>query len=151
MKKVKIIAGIIWAFLCLILILVLFPGINAFSSSLAKLPFMKINPNYSGGEIAYENVHEGCTLVTREAVFNGLIKERKRGFVQVDWRGDIPEEIIDTIDYDLNNMPDFVIRIDTRTSDTEIDPISTTVTGLDVSTRTSYGWAARIELKKQKE
>ena len=51
MKKIKIIAGIIWALSGLILILILFPGLNSFSGSAARLPFMKINPNYSGGEV----------------------------------------------------------------------------------------------------
>jgi hypothetical protein len=148
MKKIKIIAGIAWAFICLILIIVLFPGLNSFSSSLAKLPFMKINPNYTGGEIAHESIQANCTIVTRKPVFDGLFKERKEGFVQIDWRGEIPAEIIDTIDFDLNNTPDFGIRIDTRTSDTQIDPINAAVNGLDISTPTSYGWAARIKLKK---
>ena len=149
MKKVKIITGIIWAFLCLILILVFFPGFNRFSRSLANLPFMKINPNYTGGEIAYERIQANCTIVTKEPVFDGLLKERKKGFVQIDWRGDIPGEINDTIDFDLDNTPDFGIRINTKTSDTKLDPMTGYVTGLNVSTPTSYGWAARIKLRKQ--
>ena len=58
MKKIKIIAGIFWAFLCMILILILFPGLNSFSGSVARLPFMKINPNYSGGEVAKQIVSD---------------------------------------------------------------------------------------------
>ncbi len=27
-----------------------------------------INPNYSGGEIAYENAHEGCTIAIRVTI-----------------------------------------------------------------------------------
>jgi hypothetical protein len=148
MKKVKIVAGIIWAILCLIAMIAFFPGFNSLAGSLAKLPFMKINPNMSGGEIAHENIHAGCTLVTHRPVFDGLIKDRKNGFVQVDWRGEVKEEINDTIDYDLNGTPDFSIRINTATADTRLDPLSQDVTGLDVSTPTSYGWVARVRLKK---
>ena len=149
MKKVKIIAGITWAIVCLIVMVAFFPGIGTLAGSLAKFPFMKINPNMSGGEIAYESIHEGCTLATHRPVFDGLIKERKKGFVQIDWRGEIQDEICDTIDYDLNGIPDFGIIINTATADSRIDPLNPAVTGLDVSTPASYGWTARIKLKKE--
>jgi hypothetical protein len=151
MKKIKIVAGTVWALLCLILMLAFFPAYNTLSGSFAGLPFMKINPNYSGGEIAHESIQANCTIVIRKPVFDGLFKERKDGFVQIDWRGEIPAEIIDTIDFDLDNTPDFGIRIDTKTSDTQIDPINAAVNGLDISTPTSYGWAARIKLEKQED
>jgi hypothetical protein len=60
MKKIKITAGIIWALAGLILILILFPGLTGFSKSLAQLPFMKINPNYSGGEVAFRDIQPAC-------------------------------------------------------------------------------------------
>jgi len=148
MRKMKIIAGIIWAFVCLILILILFPGLTMFSRSAAKLPFMKINPRYTGGDIACERISVNCTLVTRKPVFNGLLMERKDGFVQIDWRGNIPEKIDDTIDFDLDSIPDFGIMIDTKTSNTQLDPMNINVNGLEVSTPTSYGWAVRVKLKK---
>jgi hypothetical protein len=148
MKKIKIIAGITWAFICLILIIILFPGLNSFSASAAKLPFMKINPNYTGGEVGQQIVAEGCTLDIRKPVFDGLFKERKKGFVQLDWRGNIGDEINDTIDYDLDNRPDFYILIDRKQSKTVLNPINNKVRGVSISTPTSYGWAVRVNLLK---
>jgi len=148
MKKVKITAGIIWAFLCLILIIILFPLINNFSSAASKLPFMKINPRYTGGEIVGQVVSPGCTLVIRKPVFNGLFKERKKGFVQLDWRGNIPEEINDTIDFNFDKIPDFGIMIDRVNSKTLLDPLNSKVKDVSISTLTSYGWAVRVELVK---
>jgi len=148
MKKIKIIAGISWAFICLILIIVLFPGLNSFSSSAAKLPFMKINPNYTGGEIAEQLISEGCTLNIRKPVFDGLLKERKRGFVQMDWRGNIPQIINDTIDYDLDKEPDFTIFVDRNLSKTVLNPMKSNVKDINISSSTSYGWAVRVNLKK---
>lgn len=149
MKKIKIIAGITWAFIGLILILMFFPLFNTFSSSVAKLSFMKINPNYTGGEIAQRFVMESCTLVIRKPVFDGLWKERKNGFVQVDWRGKIPENITDTIDYDMDSNQDFAVSINTRESSALIYPFNKKVEGIEVSTPTSYGWALRVKLKRQ--
>jgi hypothetical protein len=148
MKKVKIIAGITWAFLGLILILILFPGMNSFSSSAAKLPFMKINPNFTGGEISHQMISEGCTLDIRKPVFNGLIGERKHGFVQLDWRGNITDKLNDTVDYDLDGVPDFYIFIDRKESKTEIEPFSDKVKDIRISTPASYGWAVRVDLLK---
>ena len=148
MKKIKIIAGITWAFAGLIIILVLFPGLTVFSKSLAQLPFMKINPHYSGGEIAFREINPGCTLVVRKPVFDGLWKERKHGFVQVDWRGNLPEIISDTIDFDSNGNSDFLITINTEKPETEFHPLDKKVEDINVSTATSYGWAVRVNISR---
>ena len=143
------IAGIFWAFLCLILILILFPGLNSFSGSAAKLPFMKINPNYSGGEVARQIVSDNYTIDIRKPVFDGLIKERKSGFVQIDWRGNIPDVIIDTIDYDLDNIADFRIMIMKKTRiKLSLPPLTDKVGPILISTSTSYGWAIRVKVRK---
>jgi hypothetical protein len=148
MKKIKIITGIAWAFICLILIIVLFPGLNSFSSSLAKLPFMKINPNYTGGEVAQSLVIDNCTIDIRRPVFDGLFGERQKGFVQIDWRGEIPAEIIDTIDFDFDNNKDFAISINSKSSETILLPFNNKIRDVGISTPTSYGWAVRVNLKK---
>ncbi|MCX6300810.1 MAG: hypothetical protein NTW82_01375 [Bacteroidia bacterium] len=148
MKKIKIIAGIAWAFICLILIIVLFPGLNSFSSSLAMLPFMKINPNYTGGEVAQSLVMDNCTIDIRRPVFDGLFGERQKGFVQIDWRGEIPAEIIDTIDFDFDNNKDFAISINSKSSETILLPFNNKIRDVGISTPTSYGWAVRVNLKK---
>lgn len=148
MKKIKIIAGVTWAFLCLVLIIILFPGLNTLSSSFAKLSFMKINPNYTGGEIVQKAVMENCTLDIRKPVFDGLFGEKKNGFVQIDWRGNIKEEILDTIDYDFDKKQDFIIHVNVENSKTDLQPLNDKVMSLNVSTPTSYGWAVRVNLKK---
>ncbi len=148
MKKLKIAGGIFWAFLCLILVLVLFPGLNSISGSFARLPFMKLNPNYSGGEVANHIVTTNYTRDIRKPVFDGLTGERQRGFVQVDWRGTLPDKLFDTIDYDLDNKADFRICISKSQSKTEIEPVNDRVGKVLVSTPTSYGWVVRVEVKK---
>jgi hypothetical protein len=148
MKKVKIIAGISWAFLCLILIIILFPGLNNFSLSVSKLPFMKLNPRYTGGEIADQVISKSCTLNIRKPVFNGFLKERNSGFVQLDWHGTIPDIIKDSIDYDYDGKKDFYVLIDRKNSKTVLEPIDRKVKDVLISTPTSYGWAIRVGLIK---
>src|SRR5664280_440336 len=148
MKKAKIIAGISWAFFCLILILILFPGLNSFSSSVSKLPFMKLNPRYTGGEIAKQIINANCTLDIRIPVFNGFIKERSSGFVQIDWHGNLPETIKDSVDFDSDGKIDFNILINSKDSKTTIEPFNNNVKKVLISTPTSYGWAVRVGLDK---
>jgi len=148
MKKVKIIAGIFWAFLGLLLIIILFPGLNSFSVSVSKLPFMKLNPRYTGGEIENQVISRSCTLDIRKPVFNGFLKERNSGFIQLDWHGAIPEMINDSIDYDRDGKKDFCIFIDRKNSKTVLAPLSNKIKGVEISTATSYGWAVRVGLIK---
>lgn len=148
MKKVKIIAGIGWAVLCLILIIILFPGLNRFSISVSKLPFMKINPRYTGGEVASQIIEGSCTLDVRKPVFNGFLKERNSGFVQLDWRGSIAGIINDSIDYDGDGKKDFCILVNRKESKTMLEPFNKKVGGVAISTPTSYGWAVRVALRK---
>jgi hypothetical protein len=148
MKKAKIVAGISWAFFCLILIIILFPGLTGFSNSVSKLPFMKLNPRYTGGEIANQIISAGCTLDIRKPVFNGFLKERNSGFVQLDWHGSLPEIIKDSIDYNHDGKNDFCILIDRNNLKTVLNPINNKVKSVAVSTQTSYGWAVRVGLIK---
>ena len=148
MKKVKIIAGICWAFAGLILIIILFPGLNSYSVSVSKLPFMKLNPRYTGGEIASQIITGSCTLDIRKPVFNGFLKDRKSGFVQLDWRGNIPEMIIDSIDYDTDGNKDFCISVNRKESKTNLESFNPKVRGVVISTPTSYGWSVRVGLLK---
>ena len=149
MKNVRIIAGICWAIAGLILIIILFPGLNSFSVSFSKLPFMKLNPRYTGGEIATQLISEKCTLDIRKPVFSGLLKERNSGFVQLDWHGTVPGIIKDSIDYDHDGYKDFCIFIDRKNSKTVLNPLNRKVKGVAISTPTSYGWAVRVELSKE--
>jgi hypothetical protein len=149
MKRVKIVAGICWAFAGLILIIVLFPGLNGFSNTVSRLPFMKLNPRYTGGEVVKQTINEKCTLDIRKPVFNGFLKERRSGFVQVDWRGTIPESINDSIDYDGDGKMDFYILINKKLSESELKSFDSRVKDIVISTPTSYGWSVRIGLLNQ--
>jgi hypothetical protein len=148
MKTVKIIGGLTWAFLCLLIIIGLFPALNPLATATSKLPFMKINPNYSGSYVVKEIAKANYTINIRKPVFSGLIGERKNGFVQIDWRGKLPKSIIDTIDYDDDSKKDFIVQIDTLNAQSNIISLNPKVGEINVSTRTSYGWAVRVGLVK---
>jgi hypothetical protein len=148
MNKIKMTAGIIWALICLLLMIILYFGLGNFSAGMARLPFMKINPNFTGGEIAQQRIMDCCTLMIRKPVFDGLLGERRKGFIQMDWRGKIPEIINDTIDYNMDKSPDFVIAINRSESSVNLVPLSPKVRDVAISIETSYGWSARVNIYK---
>jgi len=148
MNKIKITAGIIWALVCLLLMIILYFGLGNFATGVSKLPFMKLNPNTSGGEIAQQISMDNCTLMIRKPVFDGFIGERKIGFVQIEWKGDLPGTINDTIDYNMDNSPDFVIGIVVPENKVNLVALNPKVRDVGISTSTSYGWAARINIDK---
>jgi len=146
MRYIKYTLGTIWAAIALILILILFPGLRTISEGLSKAPFMKIHPMYTGGEIIDSVKKSNRTIYIHRPVFNGLIKERMLGFVQIDWHGNIPNVINDTIDYNKDTIPDFIINIDTRNNITDLKKISAYVYDCGVSTQTSFGWVIRVNV-----
>lgn len=148
MKKIKLIAGIAWAVAGLIFIIWVFPGFQKVNEKVASLPFMKINPNFSGGEVERRLVSPVCTLDIRRPVFDGLVRQRRNGFVQIDWRGNLPGEIEDSIDYNFDSIPDFYIKIDTKQSETLLKALNPAVGDINTSAATSYGWAVRVNLKR---
>jgi hypothetical protein len=148
MNKIKMTAGMIWALVCLFLMIILYFGLGNFATGVSKLPFMKLNPRTSGGEIAQQIAMDNCTLMIRKPVFDGFIAERKKGFVQIDWRGDIPGTINDTIDYDMDNSADFVIGIIIPDNKVNLVALNPKVRDVAISTSTTYGWAARINIDK---
>jgi hypothetical protein len=150
MKKFKLITGICWAFAGLLLILILFPALNGWSEAVSRLPFMKINPNYTGGEVVTTYTEKNCTLNIHRPVFDGLLGERQTGFVQIDWKGELPEIISDTVDYNRDGKADFFLEINRKDEKTNFKSFSTLAKNIRISTAASYGWSARIGLAKEK-
>jgi hypothetical protein len=148
MNKIKMTAGLIWAICCLIVMIMLYFALGGLSEGFAKLPFMKLNPNTNGGEIAQQIAMDNCTLMIRKPVFDGFIGERNKGFVQIDWRGDLPGTIHDSIDYNMDSSTDFVIDIIVPENKVNLVALNPKVRDVGISTSTSYGWAARINIDK---
>jgi hypothetical protein len=109
---------------------------------------MKLNSRYTGGDIARQMITANCTLDIRKPVFNGFIKDRSSGFVQLDWHGNLPETIKDSVDFDGDGKIDFNILINRKDPKTAIEIFNNMVKKVLISTPTSYGWAVRVGLDK---
>ncbi len=148
MKTIRNIVIYTWAVLCMILIPVTFVRSTGFSEMLARLPFMKINPRHSGGEIGRVYEHNNLKITVNKPVFDALIGESRKGFVQVRFSpaDSLPPFISDTIDFDNNGTPDLALAIDTKTGQSSLQPIDKNVLDLNISSKVKKDWVVRVNL-----
>ena len=154
MEKVRSILIYIWALLALPIVLATFIGNSYWAEKLITVTGLEISPWNTGGEIVQRIDHDQRQTLIHRPVFDGLITERRKGFVQVDWRaiaGDLPEMIDEEIDYDRDGTVDFRIRFDTGRNQVKLDALSPHVIGLRNIFRLEDGRAVRVSLKNKRK
>ena len=154
MKKNPLtIPAYIWAIICMLLIPVTFIGNNYFAQKFAHLPFMKVNPKFTGGDIARSYEKDSLNITIYKPVFESLIGTSTNGFVQVKFSGakQLPSLIHSVIDYDGDGKPDFDLNINTLTNDTKFESFSKYVTKIDVSSKVKDYWIVRVKILNPKK
>ena len=117
--------------------------------AVAKLPFMRNHPVYSGGEIVRTEKTGGAEWRIHRPVFDGLISERRHGFVQIDVIGTASGER-HAVDYDNDGSPDFILELPSSPNGRpDVKAISTSTTGLENYARTGNGWIVRVGLDRK--
>jgi hypothetical protein len=114
MKRIWAVLGYGWAILAFLLLPAIFIGNDFFAKQLVNGTGLAISPRCTGGEVLQRLERGGYQLWVHRPVFDGLIGERREGFVQVDvmTRGrSLPLEIREEVDYDRDNKADFELQI----------------------------------------
>ena len=134
----------------MLLIPVTFMGSSGFAKSLAKLPFMKIHPAFSGGEADRSYLSDSLTVTINRPVFPALFGEAKNGFVQVKFSGKepLPPMIRDTIDYNKDGSADFTLEINTASGETSVHPLNEKVKTTCLSAKVKEDWIIRVDLER---
>jgi hypothetical protein len=148
MKKIRIIPAYIWAAACFILIPITFIKNDALAEKLARLPFMKIHPRYSGGDERIAYINNGLHITVFEPVYSGIKGKGSDGFVQVKFAGTnkMPGTINEAIDYDLNGDPDFEVSINTSDGVTTLEKLNNHVQSVQVSSKVKDYWLVRVNV-----
>lgn len=147
MKKIKSIIGYSWAVISFLFILILFPALGPLSSGLSRLPFMKVNAKYSGGEKAYSVVQKDDTLTVYKPVFEALTGSSKNGFVQVRWDGKFQFPHSDTIALSQNQPADFIIKFNNDKDAPKITSLNPKVKAIGNFAKTKTGWIVRVNME----
>ena len=85
MKRLFSFLGYTWAAIALPMVLATFVGNNFWAAKLASSTGVTISPWFSGGEVARTIDHGTYQTQIHRPVFEGLFREKKKGFVQVDF------------------------------------------------------------------
>lgn len=149
MKRVIAFFAYLWAGVSIILLLSAFVNMDSYQMLLMKLPFMRLDPEYSGGEVAFCNVNNGDTLKIHEPVFSALFGESKDGFVQIDIITD-KESSINIVDYDNDGNNDFILARDN--GHFSIDPCNA-MNDYEIKGHTylDNGWLIRVGLQNPRK
>lgn len=141
-----------WALMAGPMVLATFMGMEFFAGKLVGVTGLHIHPIYAGGEVARTIDHEGYQTLLRRPVFDGLVRQRNTGFVQIEWRpGDanLPELIDEKIDFDQDGKVDFRVQLSTNTDTTTLDPLDSRVLSADKAIKVQNVRILRVNLQKR--
>lgn len=151
MNKIKAFFGYFWAALGVPVVLVMLLGSSAWMNLIATSG-LEVSPWFTGGDVAHLVSSEAWVTEIHEPVFQALIGERRKGFVQVNWRplGRALGTVNEDVDYDADGQPDFHIRWDVQAAEPELTALQDAVLGLDSVYRFKDGSAAvRVTLRNE--
>lgn len=140
-----------WALMAVPILLATFIGMNFWAEKLVGFTGLKVSPLCTGGEVVQTIGHEGYETMIHRPVFDGLLCERKNGFVQIGWKatGDrLPESIDELIDFNRDGKDDFQIKLNTITNQGQLEAEAAGVAGLGEILVLENERIVRVSLKK---
>jgi hypothetical protein len=151
MSKLKSLLGTVWALAAVPLLLVMFMGFAHWPGVLVAATGLHVSPWYTGGEVTATFSREAYETRFHRPVFDALIGQRSRGFVQVDFvpakGAALPAVIEDTLQPGGDHAMEFRLRLDTATRKATIEPLGARVLGLYSVNALAEGLAVRVALQ----
>ena len=86
---------------------------------------LRINPAYSGGEVARVITRNGYKITVNQPVLRGTPFARIDSFVQVSWSpaARLPESIVDEVDLDGDGAPEVLVSFDSSKLVVDVTPL----------------------------
>ncbi|MEN6373409.1 MAG: hypothetical protein ABFD75_01340 [Smithella sp.] len=151
MKNFKSILGYTWAVAALIIAPATFFGLDYFSRVLAEATGVTVNPWYTGGEIIKSIDHGSYRTLLHRPVFDSLIGQKKKGFIQINWEpaAGLPPIIREGFDFNNDHEEDFHLTLNTKTGKVELQAVNAAILPEAKAYSLRNGWAVRISLQRQ--
>ena len=126
-----------------------FPGGPALVFGFMSATGLKHSANWTGGEVVQTLEHGAYRTEIHRPVFDALIGERQKGFVQVGWAPPeaLPAHIDQEIDADADGQADFRIELDTETRQATLTPYTSQVIDLQGVYNLGESLAIRVGLR----
>jgi hypothetical protein len=111
---------------------------------------LQVHPVYTGGEIVRTFETNGAKWNLHRPVFDGLVSQRRNGFVQIDIVGGGKTDLRQPVDFDGDGRADFILSLSNKPGAVpEIGNAGPEVAGLGSWARTSDGWIVRVALYRK--
>lgn len=129
-EKIKQAAGYAWAAAAFAAALAALSSHEGIGRGIASTG-LRISPVFSGGELARTINRKGYSVFVHRPVFDALLREKKEGFVQVDWgpAEALPARLSETLDLDGDGKAESILELETagpavllRTEDCRVGP-----------------------------
>jgi len=148
MRRMRAGMGFTWALCMPLVVVAIFFGLQQWSDLFAELPFMKIHPRHSGGEVVQGIFADGVRYELHRPVFDGLIADRDSGFMQIDVIPTGVRKSVDhSFDWNWDGISDFQIRIGSRDDAVpESESYSSQCGPIETFAKTENGWILRIRM-----
>ncbi len=144
--------GYTWAFLCFVVILATFVGLDFWRDGLVRATGIHVSPRFSGGEVRQTIKHGSYQTRVHRLVFDGLISDRATGFVQIDWvpqkDGTLPPVLEEQFDLDGDGTVDAGVRVETSAVKAHLLRQAPWVMGLDPLIAADSERILRIQLRR---
>ena len=172
MKRLFSFLGYTWAAIALPMVLATFIGMNFWSVKLASTTGVTISPWYTGGEVVRTIDHGTYQTKIHRPVFDGLFREKKKGFVQVDFvvsspdssastgrseqanpkelaanTAKLPKSIQEDIDFNNDGQADFRVMFSTQKCTATTTALSSRAIGLGEVFKLDTGVGFRENVK----
>lgn len=124
-----------FASLMTLAMMLIFINMGCWMQMASALPFMKVDPWISGGEVTDSIVGDNYSIRIHEAVYQGLFVEDRNGYIQLDVNGSYEGEIeLGSSSFLLNADEEQLVLSDSGSG-----------AAVDVKKcRTSGGWVVRV-------
>lgn len=151
MKKIKSFFGYLIAALMIPLAFMTLMAMGPVSELLVQITGVEISPWFTGGEVAQVIPHTGYETHIHRQVFDGLIGQRREGFVQVVWvkAEALPDLIVEDIDYDQDGQADFQVTLRPHEKTAAWQPYSAYALELQGPYSIGSGLGVRVRLSRK--
>ena len=153
MRKLTSVIGYALAALALPVVLATFVGLSTWERALVSASGVRVSPWFTGGDVAVAVPRGPYELRVHEPVFQALCGQRDEGFVQVVVApaDSLPREVDERVDYDLDGVADFRLRLDTVADSAEVEALDAEVIGLEAVVRLDDGVAVRVGIRNPRK
>ena len=151
MSRIKAFLGYSCAIFAVPLVLATFMGYELLAGELVAVTGLHVHPIYSGGEVAQTIQYEHYQTLIHRPVFDGLLGQRERGFIQIRWQmtdANLPRSLDEQVDFDADGSNDFRIHVDTDTQEARIEALDRRVLSVGQVFHVPDGRIVRVRLRR---